>query len=342
MKAIRARGFTVPMLLGAVLAVLVAANAWLQYSGFQAMRARMAERAQRSHRPSPPAAPVETNLVLNSAAAFALLGTLGVLSARSRYLRRAERWQQQLEQGRAVQSQLMPRAGATLPDVDVAAEFVPALEVGGDLYDVFAAAGGRVAFAVGDVSGKGLPAALLTGLIHGALRTNAWQANPASNEAFAQQLNSLLCGRTLEARYATLFWGAYDPAAGRLTYINAGHCPGFVVRRERVQRLDSSGPVLGLLPHAQYREVGVDFEPGDVLVLYSDGIVEAANHSGEEYGEERLRRVLEHCTVSSAAEVRAAILDDLRAFLGGGAPDDDLTLLALEAQPATVALSAAA
>jgi len=322
--------------------VLVAANAWLQYSGFQAMRARMEARAVKPNRPAPPASPVETDLVLNGASAFALLGTLGVLGARSRYLRRAERWQQQLEQGRAVQSQLIPRPGATIPNVEIAAEFVPALEVGGDLYDVFPAPGGRVAFSVGDVSGKGLPAALLTGLIHGALRTNPWQESAAANEEFAGQLNSLLCGRTNDAKYATLFWGAYDPAAARLTYINAGHCPGFVLRRDAVERLDSSGPVLGLLPQARYGEVSVDFAPGDVLVLYSDGIVEATNARGEEYGETRLQRVLEHCTVTSAADVRAAILSDLRAFLGNAAPDDDLTLLALEAQPVRAALAVAA
>lgn len=342
MKAIRANGFTVPMLLGALLALLVGANAWLQYSGFQTMRARMVARAERTNRPLPPAAPIETNLALNGAAALALLGTLGVLGARSRFLLRAERWQQQLEQGRAVQSQLIPQAGAAVPHVNIAAEFVPALEVGGDLYDVFATPTGRVAFSLGDVSGKGLPAALLTGLIHGALRTNPWHTAPAANESFAQQLNTLLCGRTTDAKYATLFWGAYDPEAARLSYISAGHCTGFVLRPNAVERLDSSGPVLGLLLHARYHEVSVDFQPGDVLVLYSDGVVEATNARGEEYGEERLLRVLQHCTVTTAVDARAAVLSDLREFLGGAAPDDDLTLLALEARPAPVALAIAA
>jgi sigma-B regulation protein RsbU (phosphoserine phosphatase) len=286
--------------------------------------------------------PAEVNLAVNGAAALALLGAVVLIGLRTRYHRRAKRWEQQLAQGRAVQNQLMPAAGVDIPNVHVAAEFLPAFEVGGDLYDVFPLADGRVAFSLGDVSGKGLPAALLMGMIQGAVRSNPWYRDAAAQEAFARQLNALLCNRSAGAKFASLFWGAYDPDRARLTYASAGHCPGFVVGRKGIVRLDSSGPVLGLLPQSRFSQVTVDFERGDLLVLYSDGIVEAANTSGEEFGEDRLCAALDRCKGASAEVAKAEILNDYRAFLGAVAPEDDLTLLALEARGVAVALEAAA
>lgn len=342
MKAIKARSHWIPVVLGALLALLVVANAAVQYVGFTEMQARLKERFGSTGRRMPSAAPVETNLVVNSAAAFALLGAVGVLGARTRYLRRAQRWEQQLEQGRAVQTALIPASGIEVPNVTVAAEFVPALEVGGDLYDVFPVSGGRVAFSVGDVAGKGLPAALLMGLIHGAVRSNPWYRDAESHEEFAQNLNDLLHGRTAAAKFASLFWGCYDPDRGRLTYISAGHCPGFVLRGSEVERLDSSGPVLGVLKQSRYRQMSTELADGDLLVLYSDGVVEATNAAGEEFGEERLQRVLRDCAGAPAAAVRQAILAEYRRFLGGASPDDDVTLLVLEAAPVRVPVAVAA
>ncbi|MEP6962712.1 MAG: PP2C family protein-serine/threonine phosphatase, partial [Acidobacteriota bacterium] len=238
---------------------------------------------------------------------------------------------QQLSLGRAVQSRLMPAPDSKLKHVKIAAEFVPAQEVAGDLYDVFSAGDQRVAFALGDVSGKGLPAALVMGMIQGAVRSNPWYRDAASHEEFAQRLNELLYGRTAEAKFASLFWGVYDSDRSQLRYISAGHCPGLVWRRGEIVRLDSSGPVLGLLEQADYSQVTVQFQPGDALVLYSDGIVEATNVAGEEFGEERLCAAMKRCRRGSADSVRAAILHDYRAFLNGSAPDDDVTLLVLEA-----------
>lgn len=342
MQTIKTRSHLIPLILGALLALLVVANATFQYLSFTEMQERFRARFASTGRQGPSAAPVETNLVVNSAAAFALLGAVGTLGARARYLRRAQRWEQQLEQGRAVQTQLVPASGVDIPNVAVAAEFVPAYEVGGDLYDVFPAQDGRVAFSLGDVSGKGLPAALLMGLIQGALRSGAWYRDTASQESFAQNLNDLLCGRSAAAKFASLFWGSYDPDRGQLSYISAGHCPGFVVRGNRLERLDSSGPVLGVLKQSRYRQVTVEFEAGDLLVLYSDGIIEATDARGEDFGEERLAEVLARCSGSSADHTRREILRAYRNFLGDNSPDDDVTLLVLEAAPVHVAMGAAA
>jgi hypothetical protein len=318
MTTIRNRSNQFLLTMGALLSLLVVWNATSQYLRWEQLRARFVS----SGRPVPPAGPAETNLVLNGTAALALLGALGFIGWRTRYHRRAKRWEQQLAQGRAVQAQLMPAVGVEIPGVQLAAEFLPAFEVGGDLYDAFPTPDGRVAFSLGDVSGKGLPAALLMGMIQGAVRSNPWYRDGAAHEAFARQLNTLLCNRSAGAKFASLFWGVYDSARGNLSYVNAGHCPGFVIGRRGVQRLDSTGPVMGLLEQSQFAQASVDVRHGELLVLYSDGLVEGADARGEEYGEERLIAALQRCKGGSAEEARAEILHDYRAFLGAALPED--------------------
>jgi sigma-B regulation protein RsbU (phosphoserine phosphatase) len=342
MTTIQVRTNQLLLMLGALLALLVAWNATSQYVRFTDMQERLRARFAQTSRPAPAVPMAEVNLLLNGAAAAALLGSVGLIAFRMRYHRRAKRWEQQLAQGRAVQSQLMPDTGAEIENVQVAAEFLPAFEVGGDLYDVFPTADGRVAFSLGDVSGKGLPAALLMGMIQGAVRSNAWYRDAATHEAFAKQLNTLLCNRSAGAKFASLFWGAYDPQRARLSYISAGHCPGFVVGERGITRLDSTGPVLGILPQSRFEQKTADFRRGELLVLYSDGIVEAADASGEEFGEERLCAALERCKGVSAEVARTEILRDYRAFLGKTAPEDDLTLLVIEARGAVASLQIAA
>lgn len=342
MTTVETRTNQLALMLGAMLALLVAWNATAQYVRFTDMQERLRARFAQSTKKVPSSARVETDLALNGAAALALLGAVIVIGLRTRYHRQAKRWELQLAQGRAVQSQLMPAAGVEIPNIQVAAEFLPALEVGGDLYDVFSAPDGRVAFSLGDVSGKGLPAGLLMGMIQGAVRSNPWFRDAAAHESFARQLNTLLCNRSAGAKFASLFWGSYDVDHAQLSYVNAGHCPGFVVGRRGIERLDSTGPVLGLLPQSRFEQATVNFEKGDLLVLYSDGIIEAANASGEEFGEERLCTALNRCTGASADKTRLEILRDYRAFLGAAAPEDDLTLLVLEARSSSVAMKAAA
>jgi sigma-B regulation protein RsbU (phosphoserine phosphatase) len=322
--------FILPLLIGVGLAVTVVAN-----SGYQWMRI---ERLQQRFRPAGAGNAgvldrIERNLIVNTSAGLALLISILFLGARLRYHVRARRWEQQLALGRTVQSQLVPSGDAGGPHLRMAAEFLPALEVGGDLYDVFTLDDGRVAFALGDVAGKGLPAALLMGQIHGALRANPWHRGPAEHVEFARQLNAMLHGRTSEVRSASLFWGVYYPDGDRLHYVSAGHCPGLLVHAGGIERLESTGPVLGLLKNPHFTHEEVTFRPGDLLVLYSDGVVEGANEQGQEYGEQRLFAVLRRNRGATAEQVRAAILGDYRAFVGNAEVGDDVTLLVLEADP---------
>jgi sigma-B regulation protein RsbU (phosphoserine phosphatase) len=203
--------------------------------------------------------------------------------------------------------------------------------VSGDFYDVFRAADGRIALVMGDVSGKGVPAALVMGVIHGAVRSSRWPDSAAAHERESGRLNLLLCENVSGARYASMFWCYYEPLARRLCYVNAGHCPPLLVGRRsqgtEIAGLDAGGPVLGLLPEARYEQAGCEVCPGDVLVLYSDGLIEANSPSGEEYGEGRLRQLLATAATGSPADIRDSILASASAFVGSTPLRDDLTLV---------------
>jgi sigma-B regulation protein RsbU (phosphoserine phosphatase) len=276
--------------------------------------------------------PLKRNLIVNISASLALLAAIGVMALRFGPYVRGKQLEQQFDLARGVQRDLLPPRDMPAPGLALAAECVPAWEVGGDFYDVIPAAGGKVIFVLGDVSGKGLPAALLLGLLHGGVY--AWVSNPAggSLEEGARNLNGLLCRKTSRERYSTMFWGCYDPAAASLTYVNAGHLPPFLVRRDgaagpRIVRLEQGGPVLGLLPDSDYVQASVPVARGDLLVLYSDGLTEASNKNGEEYGEDRLREMIERHASAPPFQLRSAVLEDVERFLGGKPLTDDLTLV---------------
>jgi sigma-B regulation protein RsbU (phosphoserine phosphatase) len=192
--------------------------------------------------------------------------------------------------------------------------------------------GGRVSFVVGDVSGHGIAAALLMGLIHGAMSTPSWGTPDHDPEVAAAQLNDLLLTKSSAGRFASMFWCAYDPASGVLRYINAGHLPGLLMRKTTdgtwsIDRLTEGGPVLGVLGDITYRTASVEAHEHDLLALFSDGISEATNDRDDYFGEEGVTMVLQHCRGLSAAATCAAILSAVRSFTGGRPPQDDQTLL---------------
>jgi sigma-B regulation protein RsbU (phosphoserine phosphatase) len=204
--------------------------------------------------------------------------------------------------------------------------------VGGDLYDVFETDDGEVALVLGDVSGKGLPAALLMGVVQGAVRASCGTGAAANHEQAAERLNHLLCMKTAHERFVSLFWCFFDRQASVLRYINAGHLPPLLVRYEnaaepRIIRLDQGGPVLGLLPGARYTQTVEPVQPGDLLVVFSDGILEATDAQEAEFGEEGIVNAVEKHWNRTPSEICAAILEDVRVFLGKELPHDDQTLL---------------
>jgi len=275
-------------------------------------------------------------LILGLAAGVALLGALVVLVLRFRAHLSARRVERQIEIARQVQRGMLPPASSSPRDFQVAAEWRPAASVSGDFYDAFDLpqkdmSGAGAAFVFGDVSGKDVPAAMLASLIQGTAHASEWTRSAANHTASTQQLNRLLCERASQERFASLFWGYFDAHSGLLQYVNCGHCAPLLFRASGtgVLRLGDGGPVLGLLPNARFEQGVERLAPGDFLVLYSDGIVEAANARGEEFGEHRLIASVESDAHAAPGEIRDRILRAVREFTGSELLADDQTLLAI-------------
>lgn len=274
------------------------------------------------------------NLIINVSAALALLASLTALGLRFRSYWRAKQLEDQLKIARHVQEDLFPSRNEAPEGFQMAAECTSASLLGGDFYDVFAVNGAGTAFVLGDVSGKGIPAALLMGVIHGAVRASDWTGSAQEHEQATGRINKLLCQHAAKERYASMFWSYFDPRTQMLHYINAGHFPPLLFRaadaaHSEPLRLSEGGPVLGLLPNARYRQGAVRLEPGDLLVCYSDGVIEAGDAEGEPFGEQRLVSAVQDCLHCDAKGIRDKILARLEAHAGGYALEDDRTLLVL-------------
>jgi phosphoserine phosphatase RsbU/P len=172
---------------------------------------------------------------------------------------------------------------------------------------------------------------MLASLIQGTAHASGWTHSAADHNAATEQLNRLLCERASQERFASLFWGYFDARSGLLHYVNCGHCAPLLFRARggSVSRLCDGGPVLGLLPQARFEQGVERLERGDVLVLYSDGVIEAANANGAEFGEHRLIAAVESNLDGDPAEIRDRILRSVREFTGSGVLVDDQTLLAI-------------
>ena len=271
-------------------------------------------------------------LIVGVSASFALMGSLVFIAVRFNRYVRGQQIEGQLDLARRVQTDMLPARSKSLGRVDFAADCIPAWDVGGDYCDVFNAGGGNIAVVIGDISGKGISAALLMALIHGAIQSISWTHSPADHELASRSLNALLCKKTAKERYSTLFWGYYEPNSSMLRYVNAGHPPPILFRRNgkpegELLRLESGGPVLGLLPEGHYEQGEQHIMAMDLLVAFSDGIVEAPNVSNEEFGEARLIEVVRNGLHTSPENIRDALLSAVRNFIGAASIADDQTLV---------------
>jgi len=200
----------------------------------------------------------------------------------------------------------------------------PAKGVSGDYYDFIPLDGGKLGLLLADVCGKGMGAALLGASLHGALRAFAPVASSRPGELL-KRINRLLFQTTSPERYATVFYGIFDPATHVLTYANAGHCPPWVIREGAYHQLESLTPPVGMFAEVASAQVGVQLELGDWLVVASDGISEATNETGEEFGDMRLLAML-NCS-GTVDEFCGAALEAVTSFTGNKQADD-LTIVA--------------
>jgi sigma-B regulation protein RsbU (phosphoserine phosphatase) len=240
------------------------------------------------------------------------------------------RLEHELELAAEIQRALLPEAVQAGGFFDIAAASVPCRSIGGDFFDYFNLPDGRFAFVLGDVAGKGPPAALLTAMIQGAIAAQV--NNCESPAALMGQVNRTLIRRAIESRFATVVFGVLSPD-GTLSYCNAGHNPPVLLQRGSTRRLESGGLILGLFPQASYDEETIALAPGDTLVVYSDGVTEAMNTGGEEYGEDRLLGCLDRSIrpVNQLEQVLASV----KAFAASAVQNDDVTTLVLRYTPQT-------
>jgi serine phosphatase RsbU (regulator of sigma subunit) len=251
------------------------------------------------------------------------------------------RIQNDLRVAQEVQAGMFPRYLPPMATLEYAGECKPAVGIAGDYYDFLPIGAGRLGIAIGDVAGKGLPAALLMANLQGILRSEA-TGRDQPIETIAANLNRLMCVSTSAPRYATLFYGQYDDNSRVLTFVNAGHNPPVLLRcRPAVgtealsatepdncpmELLTDGGTVLGVFPDIVYQSGVVQLEPGDLLVLYTDGISEAANDREEEFGEQRLVAVLARHRGLPVAVILVRVFDEVARFMNGAQPKDDMTL----------------
>ena len=279
---------------------------------------------------SAPFSHVRQQAAINALTACALLGLLIALAFRFRGYLRSRQLEAQLDAARLVQRELMPTADTGIPGVDVATDCTPALHVGGDLVDILPLPRNRTGFILGDVSGKGLSAALLMGVVQGAMSASADELGSETPERAMERVNDLLLRKTSGERYASLFWCSFDPAESTLRYVNAGHPPAVVLRAKdgRVEALKEGGPVLGVIAGAAYVSGCIPIEAGDLLVVFSDGIAEAADARDDEFGAGRIADTIAAADrASSAREVCNAVLTGVEQFADPAGARDDRTLL---------------
>ena len=238
--------------------------------------------------------------------------------------RRDHRQQRELEDARLIQRGLLPTVVPRIGGIDLAVTWQPANGVGGDCFDTLTF-GRSLGVSIADISGKGLPAALLMSNLQAAVRAFAQEsAEPAS---VCASVNRLLCRNMASGRFATFCYARVEPDAGRIVYSNAGHNPPLVVRAGSViSPLSEGGMVLGIFPENVYAQAEVAIAPGDRVVFYTDGITEARNPEGDEYGEERLAAAAIAARALPVEEIKDALFADVTAFCHGKF-EDDATLI---------------
>ena len=240
-----------------------------------------------------------------------------------------ERLNRELEIAREVQEHLFPQNHFAVPGLDYAGRCRPARGVGGDYYDFLELPDTAFGIAVGDISGKGIPAALLMASLQASLRGQTI-SGAGDLAKLMSNVNQLIFETSPANRYATFFFGQYEPSTRQLKYVNGGHNPPMIFRNGEVLRLEDGGPVVGLFKAARYSQGAVSLESGDVLLFYTDGISEAMNAADEEWGEERMMETVRACQSRPAVEMIDELMRAADAFAAGAPQHDDMTIIVVK------------
>jgi sigma-B regulation protein RsbU (phosphoserine phosphatase) len=222
----------------------------------------------------------------------------------------------------------MPDELPVVPPLAMAVFFKPVAQLGGDLYDWIQFDDGRIAIVVGDVAGKGAPAALYGAMSSGIIRTRATRKYPPGQ--MLELVNKTLYQRPIESQYVALTYSIYEPSTRKFTLANSGLPYPLLIRSGQPSFLDVGGIPLGLFPDSKYDETTLTLQAGDVVVLYSDGLVESRNDAGDDFGMKRLAETVRANHEKSPAEIVKAVRDALAKFIGRRRPQDDRTMIVIK------------
>jgi hypothetical protein len=234
---------------------------------------------------------------------------------------------EELEAGRSIQKALTPQQNPSISGWDLWLYTRPANDVGGDLVDYLKINGNRFGIAIGDVAGKGLPAALLMAKLQATLR--AVVPDYRSLDKLANKLNSIFYRDSLPSRFASLVYLEIKTDSNEIRFVNAGHFPPIVTGHGHLAEMDKGAPALGIMPESKFEEESFQLKKGDLFIVYSDGVTEARNESGEFFGEEGLKHILPEIEGLSATQAGKLILERVDTFIGEARATDDLSLIIL-------------
>ena len=238
---------------------------------------------------------------------------------------------EELRMASQIQQALLPKARTRGSFYDASGASIACRAIGGDFFEYIELPDGSFGFALGDVSGKGPAAALLTAMLQGIFSTQSFA--PVEPAEMLTRVNRALLARGIEARFATIFF-AILRADGRMVYCNAGQNPPLLFSAGGMRRLETGGMIVGLFPHATYDQEEVQLAAGDVLAVFSDGVSEALNTGGDEFGEERIRDAIAPNWLEPSDAVLQALLASVREFAEGAAQHDDVTAMVVRFTPA--------
>lgn len=236
----------------------------------------------------------------------------------------------ELEIAKGIQQSFLPEREPEIAGVDIAASNMPAREVGGDFYDFIPVAANKWGLTIADVSGKGVPAALFMALSRTLVRAST-SGNPKVSEGI-ERANSLICADSKSGMFVTLFYAILDVKERTLRYVNAGHNPPLLLKAPSgdILLLKAKGVALGVVEGIKLEEAEIQLEKDDIITLYTDGIIEAINEREEQFGQQRLLRIIEENRALSARDIVRKVQEEVTAFSGGGPQFDDITLMIIK------------
>lgn len=238
-------------------------------------------------------------------------------------------FEHELDIAREVQQRLFPQSAPEILTLDYCGECKPASKIGGDYYDYFPLGNGKLAFAIGDVSGHGISASLLMASVEAFVRSNS-HLYRENLKSFVGEMNTFLYQSTEDNKFVTFLYAVYDDKTRKLIYVNAGHNPPFLLNKNGFEKLDKGGLLLGAVENASYDQGEVNLTAGDLLLLYTDGVTESMNEKEELFGEERLKLVITKNKERNAASIIQGVIDALKKYTGSHPQDDDITMIAVK------------